>query len=256
MGVVAAERIKLTSTRSPWWSTVAVIVLGLGFAAFMGWIANQVVANPEEAEGFPGLTPATAASGVTGFGVMVLMIMATLAVTSEYRFGTLKTTFAAMPHRGTVITAKAAIVGVFGAVLTTALAFGAIGVSNLIANSEAGAALALSDEEAWRGIYGIPIYTILCIFLAIGVGTLVRQSAAAISFVVLWPLLIEPLVGVFGSVGQKITAFLPFANANNFLGSGSGTDFHWGPWGSLVYFTAFVAVVFGAAIVMVNKRDA
>ena len=256
MGVITAERIKLTSTRSPWWSTVAVIALGLGFAAFMGWVANQVLANPDDAEGFPGLTPATAASGVTGFGVMVLMIMATLTVTSEYRFGTLKTTFTAMPHRGTVIAAKALIVGAFGAVLTTVLTFGAIEVAKLFANTEAEGALALSGSEAWRGVYGVPIYAFLCVALAIGVGTLVRQSAAAISIVVLWPLLIEPLVGAFGSVGAKISAFLPFANANHFLGNDGAVDFHWGPWGSLVYFVAFVAVVFGGAIFMVNKRDA
>jgi ABC-2 type transport system permease protein len=33
-------------------------------------------------------------------------------------------------------------------------------------------------------------------------------------------------------------------------------EYHWGPWGSLAYFAAFVAVVFGAAVVVVNKRDA
>ena len=50
--------------------------------------------------------------------------------------------------------------------------------------------------------------------------------------------------------------FLPFMNANNFLGSGGSVDFHWGPWGSLIYFALFVLVVFGLSIVVVNRRDA
>ncbi|MBJ8348565.1 ABC transporter permease [Antrihabitans sp. YC2-6] len=257
MGVLAAERIKLTSTRSPWWSAAIIVVLGLGFAALMGWVANQAIADPENSEGFPGLTPATAAGGVTGFGVMVLMIMAALVVTSEYRFGTLKTTFQAMPSRTKVIATKAGLVGVFGAVLTSVLAFGAIFVAGLIANTDAQAPLELSTGEQWRAVYGIPIYAFLCVVLAIGVGTLVKQSAAAISLVVLWPLLIESLVGLFGNVGEKITAFLPFANANHFMDeNASSVDFHWGPWGSLIYFAVFVAVVFGAAIFVVNRRDA
>jgi ABC-2 type transport system permease protein len=50
--------------------------------------------------------------------------------------------------------------------------------------------------------------------------------------------------------------FLPFLNANNFLGAPQGVEFHWGPWGSLVYFAVFVFVIFGAGLVVVNKRDA
>ena len=51
----------------------------------------------------------------------------------------------------------------------------------------------------WRALYSVPIYAFLCVMLAIGVGALVRQSAAAISLFVLWPLLVESLVGVVRS---------------------------------------------------------
>jgi ABC-2 type transport system permease protein len=58
---------------------------------------------------------------VTGFGVMVLMIMAALAITSEYRFGTIRTTFQAVPNRASVLIAKAGLIGAFGAALTSYL---------------------------------------------------------------------------------------------------------------------------------------
>ena len=35
-----------------------------------------------------------------------------------------------------------------------------------------------------------------------------------------------------------------------------GIEFHWGAWGSLVYFAVFTAVVFAVSLVVVNKRDA
>ncbi len=264
MGVVTAERIKLTSTKSPWWCTAAIIALGLGLAAVIGLTSkaslnayNDQIANGEN----PGIDPflptlADAVGGVSGFGVLVLMILAALAVTSEYRFGIIRTTFQAVPKRDSVLVTKAALIGVSGAVLTFLLTFGAYAIAKATAGSEAGALLTLSGGEAWRAIYGVPIYALLCVALAVAVGSLLRQSAGAIALLLLWPLLIESLFGLFGKVGREIQPFLPFANANHFLGSDQGIDWHWGPWGSLVYFIAFVAVIFGAALVVVNRRDA
>ncbi|AFU05947.1 MULTISPECIES: ABC transporter permease [Nocardia] len=253
MGVLAAERIKLTSTRSPWWCSAVVVALGLGLAALFSLVVKS--SGDEPAQGTPNLDVSTATSGVVGFGVMVLMIMAALTVTSEYRFGVIRTTFQAVPNRTKVLLTKTALVGVFSAVLTTILAFLAVGVAKAIAGSASNADLALDGQ--WRAVYGIPIYAFLMIAVAIGVGVLVRQSAAAISLIVLWSLLIEPLLGAFGSFGRNVGPFLPFQNASHFLSvSDSGANWHWGPWGSLLYFAAFTAIVYGAALVLVNQRDA
>ncbi|WP_069164767.1 ABC transporter permease [Nocardia altamirensis] len=253
MGVLAAERIKLTSTKSPWWCSAIVVVLGIGLAALFSLVVKS--SGDEPTQGTPTLDVSTATSGVVGFGVMVLMIMAALTVTSEYRFGVIRTTFQAVPNRIKVLTTKTLLVGGFSAVLTTVLAFVAVGVAKAIGGSAPGANLDLDGQ--WRAVYGIPIYAFLMIAVAIGVGVLVRQSAAAISLIVLWSLLIEPLLGAFGSFGRNVGPFLPFQNASHFLSvSESGANWHWGPWGSLLYFVAFVAIVYGAALIMINQRDA
>ena len=57
------------------------------------------------------------------------------------------------------------------------------------------------------------------IVLAVAVGALIRQSAGAIAVLLLWPLLIENLVGIIPKVGEKIQPFLPFKNADHFLGA-------------------------------------
>jgi ABC-2 type transport system permease protein len=256
ISVLTAERIKFTSVRSPWWCTVIIIAIGLGFGALMGWVGKQAAADPENAEGFPGLTADVAAGGVSGFGVMVLMILAALTVTSEYRFGVIRTTFQAMPSRAKVLVAKGLLTGVYGAVLTFVLAFVAYYLAKAVAGGEGSAELVLSSADDWRKMYAIPVYAALCAFLSIGVGALLRQSAAAIALLLLWPLLIESLFGLFGSFGEKVQPFLPFSNAQLFLGSDQGIDFHWGPWGALLYFVVFVGVVFTAAAYVVNKRDA
>ncbi|MEV3976412.1 hypothetical protein AB0K68_51175, partial [Streptomyces sp. NPDC050698] len=124
MAVLSAERIKITTTKSPLWCTVIIVVLALGFAAIMGAVAKSALTS-SDVQGAPDLDTAVATAGISGFGIMVLMIMAALAVTSEYRFGTIRTTFQAVPNRASVLIAKAGLIGAFGAVLTFALAFGA-----------------------------------------------------------------------------------------------------------------------------------
>ncbi|MDI9897516.1 MULTISPECIES: ABC transporter permease [Nocardiaceae] len=261
MGVLAAERIKFTSTKSPWWCSAIIVVLGLGFAALFGWGASSGVQSEAAANGQASdIGPVTAFTivgfGVTTFGGLVLMILAALTVTSEYRFGSIRTTFQAVTSRAGVLGAKTVLVGAYGALLSLVLAFGALYIGRALAGDEAGALLTFDADGTWRVIYGTAILAFLKVALAIAVGTLLRQSAAAIAILLIWPLLLEMLVGIIPNVGAKIQPFLPFANADHFLGSSGGIDFHWGPIGSLIYFVAFVAVFFGAAVFVVNRRDA
>ncbi|KAA0925136.1 ABC transporter permease [Rhodococcus sp. ANT_H53B] len=256
MGVLAAERIKFTSTKSPWWCSAIIVVLGLGFAAILGWAA-QLATDTDAPEGIPPTTAADVVGlGVGTFGSMVLMILAALTVTSEYRFGLIRTTFQAVTNRGSVLAAKALLVGVYGAILSFVLAVIGLYLAKALAGEQAGALLGFDVDGTWRILYGTSILAFVQVVLAIGVGALMRQSAGAIAILLLWPLLIENLVGVIPTVGEKIQPFLPFLNANHFLGSSGGVDFHWGPIGGLIYFVAFTAVIFGAAVFVVNRRDA
>ncbi|WP_227979364.1 ABC transporter permease [Nocardia spumae] len=253
MGIVAAERIKLTSTRSPWWCSAVVVVLGLGLAALFAAVARSSMGGQNQTL----LTTAGATAGVGQFGVMVLMIMATLTVTSEYRFGIIRTTFQATPNRALVLTTKALLSGVYAAVLTFVLALLAYLIAKPLAG-DAGVRMSLSSDSDWRAIYGIAIYALLAVVLSVGIGALVRQSAAAISLIVLWPLLIETLLGSFGSFGRNVQPFLPFANINRFLDDSSSpaANWHWGAWGGLIYFAVFSLVVFVAALIVTDRRDA
>ncbi|MFC8179696.1 ABC transporter permease [Rhodococcus sp. NPDC057297] len=265
MGVLAAERIKITSTKSPWWCTIAVIVLGLGLAAVVGFTSKlglesykDQVAQGDTPDYDPYLPTVYDAvgSGVGGFGVMVLMILAALTVTSEYRFGVIRTTFQAMPNRASVLVAKAFLIGVLGLVLSFVLGLGAFYIAKVFAGAEAGELLSFDLDGTWRVIYGTAILAFLQIVVAVGIGALLRQSAGAIALLLLWPLVVENLFGLFGSFGRAVQPFLPWLNASHFLGSDGGVDFHWGPWGSLVYFVVFTAIVFGAAVFVTDHRDA
>ena len=76
----------------------------------------------------------------------------------------------------------------------------------------------------------------------------------------LWPLVVEPILGNLPNIGSEVGPFLPFGERASCSPTCSGSfpayAMPWGETGSLLYFIAVVAVVFVAAIVVLNRRDA
>ena len=249
LAAVRAEGIKLSTTRAPLWSALGVAVLSLGLAAIQGWTSYD----------YSPLPPQKAALGVAVFGVPVLMILAAMTVTGEYRTGTIRTTFTATPDRTLVLVAKTVVCGVVSGLYAAVMVLAAVAVARLAADQPAGARLSLTDGGTFRLAGAIGLYAVLAVALGVGAGTLVRFSAGAVAVLLLWPMVAEPIVGNMPSFGPAVGPYLPFANMFRFL------DVMWlyptyaVPWGeigSLVYFVAFVTAVFVAALVLVNRRDA
>lgn len=236
--VTNAERIKLTTVRSPLWSAVAVAVLSLGTAALQRATAYE----------YQQMTPPTAALGVAVFGVPVLMVVAATTVTGEYRTGMVRTTFLASPDRTLVLIAKAVVAALFCGGIAAIMVLGSIVV-----------AAAEITAGAWRTTAAIALYAGLAAVLGVGVAALLRHTAGAVTVLLLWPLMVEPLLGNLPGTGAQIGPYLPFANVFRFLEVQwlfPNFEAPWGPLGSLGYFAAVVFAVFIVAVVVVNRRDA
>jgi ABC-2 type transport system permease protein len=242
-----AERIKLSTTRSPWWSAAVAIVLSLGLAAVQPF--GSVSEGP--------LPPERAALGVAAFGVPVLMILASLTVTSEIRTGTIRTTFMATPNRTRVLCAKALLTAGIAGVFAATMVVVSIALVHSLANEQVGARLSLGLPATWRPVATIGLFAALGAVLAVGLGALLRHAAAVIAVLVLLPFVLEPLLGSLPRVGATVGPLLPFSNAFAFTEVPwlQTYEMWWGPLGSLVYFTAVVVVVFLAAVIAINRRD-
>jgi ABC-2 type transport system permease protein len=236
VAVLNAERIKLSTTASLLWSAVAVAVVSLGLAA----------AQASTVYGPGPLAPEKAAMGVAVFGVPVLMILSSLTVTNEYRSGMMRTTFMAVPNRTLLLVAKAIVAAVFSGVYAAVMVVASIVVAR-------------SDLSSWRLVGAIALYAMIAAVLGVGVGALLRASAGAVAMLLLWPLVAEPMLGNLPNIGSEVGPFLPFGNAFTFTRVQwlyPVYDMPWGELGSLVYFAAVAAVVFLAALVTINRRDA
>lgn len=249
LAVLNSERIKLTTIRSPLWSALAAAALSLGVAALQGATAY----------GAAGLAPQQAAMGVAVFGVPLLMVVAAMTVTGEYRSGTIRTTFAATPNRTLVLVAKAVVAASFSAVYAAVLVVAAVAVARLFADPMLGADLSLAGPGVWRLAIALAVFAAVAAVLGVAVGALLRHAAGAVAVLLLWPLVVEPILGNLPSVSPRIGPFLPFGNAFVFADVQwlfPTFAMPWGPMGSLFYFVVIVAAVFGAATVVVGTRDA
>lgn len=249
VAVADAERIKLSTTRSVLWTAAAVAVLSIGLAALQGSTAYGAAPLPSE----------KAATGVAVFGVPVLMVLAAMTVTGEYRSSMIRTTFMATPDRTLVLVAKAVVAALFSVVYTAMMTIAAAVVGRLMAPPLVGANLSLIDPDTWRLIGAMTLYAALTAVLGVGVAALLRHSAGAVAVLLLWPLLVEPVLGNLPSIGSEVGPYLPFANVFRFIDVQwlyPAYAIPWGVVGSLLYFATVVAVVYAAAIVVVNRRDA
>jgi ABC-2 type transport system permease protein len=235
VAVLNAERVKLTTTRSPLWSAIAVAVLSLGLAA----IQASTVYGPGPLE------PQKAAMGVAVFGVPVLMILSALTVTNEYRSGLIRTTFMAVPNRTLVLAAKATVAAAFSSFYAAVM----VAASIVVAHA----------HLEWRLVGGIALYAALAAVVGVAVGALLRASAGAVAVLLLWPLVAEPLLGNMPNISTQVGPYLPFGNAFRFINVTWLYPYYampWGPVGSIVYFAGVAAALFVAALVTVNRRDA
>ncbi|GGL96326.1 hypothetical protein [Nakamurella endophytica] len=249
MSLLTVERIKLFSTRSPYWCLAAVLAASLLFALLFGLV--EAGRNAE---------PRLVLSGV-GLGQDIFMVMAALAVTTEYRFGTLKTTFLAAPRRTSVLTAKTVLLAVIGAVVGVICPFAAFFFSKALA-SDPPSSLVLQGE-VWREVTGFAALFAVSAVIAVAVGTLLRQSAGAVSILLIWPLLIEQLIGIIPTVGPKIQPWLPFQAGAAFVSptrassigdvlSSNGPT----PVQGLLAFIGYAVVLWAVAAVVLRRRDA
>lgn len=253
MTLLAVERIKLFTTRSPLWCTVAALFVTVGFAALIAGV---------DTENLPDISSTQFGYG---FGLVVIMVMATLAVTTEYRFGTIRATFQAIPNRTAALLAKTTVVAVFAGLIGLATSFASVGIAKLIRPE---ADLAINTAFEWRAVAGVGLVFAFAAVIAVAVGTLVRHSAGAVSLILIWSQLVESLVVLIPKVGDDIQKWMPFYVANKFLTGDPDlsnrpvnagpppSDAALSPWGAAAYFIGFAVVMLVIALVTANKRDA
>lgn len=222
--LLRSEWIKLTTLRSTWW-TLGLTVLGMvGIAAIFGASVSAMTSDMG-AEAAGGFGPTAITFGYF-IGQITVAVLGALAISGEYSTGMIRSTMSAAPRRLDVLGAKAVVIGVtvfITGVLGTLLSW--LVTLPLLPDA---AAVSLADGETWRVIAGTGAYLALIALLSFGLGTIVRNSAGAISAVLAVILMLPLVFQILSSVGQKwalnIMPYLPGAAGERLMAVGGSGD--------------------------------
>ena len=245
IGAVHGEWIKLITVRSPLMSLISVAAVSI----LLAWAIGR-----GQAPGSPPLTAVSAATGLLGYGMVILMVMAALQCTTEYGSGTMATSFQIHRNRTSVIGAKAIVICLVTGTTGGVVAFASVLTGRLVA-PDGGDRLSLVSAEAIRLYYGVPLFAIAASLMAIGVANIIRHTAGTVATVIIWPLLIEGLTTLIPNIGEKIATVLPFTNGQYFLGSEQGLAFSYPPIGGLGVLAAWTVALYLAGLWSVRVRD-
>jgi ABC-type transport system involved in multi-copper enzyme maturation permease subunit len=117
-------------------------------------------------------------------GLIVLVVLATLFITVEYRRGLIRTTFAASPRRGRVLAAKALVIAGVTFVAGIAGAAVALPLGAHVLRSNGNAIYPASTLTEVRVIAGTAALLAVAAVLALAIGAILRRSAGAVTAVI------------------------------------------------------------------------
>jgi ABC-type transport system involved in multi-copper enzyme maturation permease subunit len=169
--------------------------------------------TPGPGSGFPTVTIEQSLVGVF-IGLIVIVVVASMFFSTEYRRGLIRTTLAATPQRGAVLAAKAVVIGAVAFVtgLVAAVVSIAVGVPKEQSQGQILLTAPLLTEV--RVIVGTAAMLAIAAVLAVSLGAILRRSAAAITIavlVVVMPFLLTALNVVPAGVGDWLLRLTPAA---------------------------------------------
>src|SRR5689334_8802349 len=113
-----SEFTKIRSTRSTYWTLLALVVVCAGIGALA---SAGAAAHPHDPASFDATQQSLAGLYV---GQLVMAVLGALTITSEYSTGMIRTTLAVQPRRGVVFAAKALVFAAVSLVVGLVASFG------------------------------------------------------------------------------------------------------------------------------------
>jgi len=253
-GLVASEWTKLRSVRSTVWTLALTAVLGVGLGAIA---AATTAARWSQLSFVDKLTFDPTRTSLTGllFAQLAVGILGVLVVSAEYGTGTIRATFSAAPRRPLVLVAKTAVYGAVVLVVGELVAFVAFFLGQALLKSAAPTA-AIGDPGVARAVVGGGLYLFVLGLLALGIATLVRHTAGAISVFVAALLVLPIIVAALpSSIGNEVGRYLP-ANIGVVLLSVHPQANSFAPWTGLLVLAGYAVAALVAGGVLLVRRDA
>jgi len=247
-----SEWTKLVSVRSTIWTLGLTIVIGIGVSAIA---AAETRSHWNSTQHF-GFDPISLSLTGVFIAQLIIGVLGVMVMSAEYGTGTIRATLSATPRRPGVLVAKASVFGFVALVVSMLTAFLSFFVGQALLTSPAVNAT-LSSPDALREVLGTGIFLFLIGLFALGIATVIRHTAGAIStFVGVLLVLPTVLEALPNSIHNDIVKFLPSRIGIEVLSRGGQPSYVFSPWVGLAVMAGYTAVLLIIGGIQMNKRDA
>ncbi|MGV9348499.1 ABC transporter permease subunit [Streptomyces spiralis] len=219
-----------------------------------------------------GLLGANTAASSQPFGItvalIVLIVVAAMFITAEYRRGLIRITFAAIPGRGRVLAAKAAVIGAVAFVIAAVAATASIPLGEHVLHANGAYVFPAGALTVVRIIAGTAALSAITAIAVLAVGAITRKSAAAVAGGIV-VFVLPSLIGSLGSggavtwlyrlspaAGLSVLQALPRSALVDYPYTFAGGYYPLAPWAGLGVLAAWAALALAVAVVVLRRRDA
>jgi ABC-2 type transport system permease protein len=278
-GAMAAEWTKLWSVRSTTWTLVATGVAVVGLCALgTGTVTSSEIIDDPTRRSLIGVF----------LGQLIFGVLGVLVMSAEYGTGTIRATLSAVPRRPVVLAAKILVFGAVAVVVSEIFTFAAFAIGQAILSAKhavgssaavtqraqqlgvkiphnikpllASGSASLGQPGVLRAVVGAGLYLAVLGLMALGLATIIRHTAGAISafvgVVLVLPLIVQALPT---SINDAMARYLP-ANIGLVMFSTNGVPDRVGPafspWTGFALLVLYTVVILGLGCWVLVRRDA
>jgi hypothetical protein len=201
-------------------------------------------------------------------GLLVVIVVASMFVTTEYGRGLIRTTFTAIPARGRVLAAKGVVVGAVAFVLSLGVMAVIVPLGQNLLRANGNYVFPATTLAQARIVIGASAIVGMAAITAIALAAILRRSAAAITAgtaVFLLPFILAETVGggtsdwllrLTPAAGLSMLQALPHYGQVSYPYTLSNGYFPLSPLAGFAVLCGYTVIALGAATVVLNRRDA
>jgi ABC-2 type transport system permease protein len=255
---VRSEFTKIRSVRSTYWTLILLVLTGVAWCVpyCLSTVHQWAHMSAQDRTGFDATQ--NSIIGLALLGQLVIAVLGTTMITSEYSTGTVRASLTVMPRRGTLYAAKVAVFAGISLAVSFAASLGTWFLGRtLLASTHV--PMALSQPGVLRSIIITALFVEVCGLFAFGIGALVRNTAGALTLAYgCLALLPELSRAMPESMHNALMRWVPGGDALGVMTAtiGGQRPLLFSAWGELAVFAGYAAIVLAAGAVLFSRRDA
>jgi hypothetical protein len=253
--VARSEWTKFVSLRSTLWSLGVGVLLTIAFPILFAAVTASHWSHMSAADR-AGRHPLDIALAGVNVAQLAIAVLGVLVITGEYSTGMIRSTLIAVPKRLPALWAKLGVYAVVSFVLMVPAVLIGFFASQAVLSGHHILQISFGAPGVARSLFGGALYVTLVGIFALGIGSILRNTAGGIATFAGIFFVIPPLMNILPtSWNDAISKYLPSEAGRQLFSLHQGSHSLSPLWGGLLML-GYCAVAVAVAAVLLVRRDA